>query len=50
MAQLLHGTTIATITRPKNNGEENWQIGQNWAICLEHMMEDHSAKIMILKK
>mgnify|MGYP000433073990 CR=1 FL=1 len=28
------GSNLATITRPKNNGEENWQIGQNWGYML----------------
>lgn len=28
------GTNLATVTRAKNNGEENWQIGQNWGYML----------------
>lgn len=28
------GTTLATIARNKTNGEENWQIGQNWGYML----------------
>lgn len=28
------GSNLATITRAKNNGEENWQIGQNWGYML----------------
>lgn len=28
------GTNLATITKNKTNGEENWQIGQNWGYML----------------
>lgn len=28
------GTNLATVNRAKNNGEENWQIGQNWGYML----------------
>jgi len=28
------GTNLATVNRNKTNGEENWQIGQNWGYML----------------
>lgn len=28
------GSNLATVNRAKNNGEENWQIGQNWGYML----------------